>query len=156
MTVKADFVNPIYQAATDVLRSMLNLEISRKELKTSKELISGSEANVSIGVTGDLSGSILFSFKKEMALNMVETMSGMEVEELDKFVTSALGEIANIISGNAATLLKEKNYDCDIVPPQIIIGKNESLSMATENSLVIPLETDMGEFEINLAIWEQK
>ena len=154
MIMKADFVNPIYQAATEVLSTMLNLDVNRKGLKTSEELISGNEANVSIGVTGELSGTILFSFKKEMVLAMVEAMSGMEVKELDKFVVSAIGEIANIISGNAATLLKEENYDCDIVPPQIIIGKNKSLSMATDKSLVIPLETDMGEFEINLAIWE--
>ncbi|WP_089759053.1 chemotaxis protein CheX [Halarsenatibacter silvermanii] len=154
--MKADFVNPIYEATTDVLQSMLELDVKRGELKTSEELISGNEANVAIGVTGDLSGSILFSFSRDMALSMVESMAGMEVNELDKFVTSALGEVANIISGNAATFLNQQDYDCDIVPPRVIIGENQSLSMATDSVLVIPLKTDMGEFEINLAIWSNK
>ncbi len=154
--MKAEFVNPIYQAARDVLKTMMDLDVERGDLKKHDELISGNEANVAIGVTGDLSGSILFSFDKEMAFTMVESMSGMEVDELDKFVTSALGEIANIISGNAATFLQENDYDCDIVPPRVVIGENKSLSMATDKSLVIPLESEMGEFEINLAIWSNK
>ena len=154
--MKAEFVNPIYQAARDVLKTMMDLDVERGDLKKHDELISGNEANVAIGVTGDLSGSILFSFDKEMTFTMVESMSGMEVDELDKFVTSALGEIANIISGNAATFLQENDYDCDIVPPRVVIGENKSLSMATDKSLVIPLESEMGEFEINLAIWSNK
>lgn len=154
--MKAEFVNPIYQAAREVLKTMMDLEVERGDLKKHDELISGNEANVAIGVTGDLSGSILFSFDKEMAFTMVESMSGMEVNELDKFVTSALGEIANIISGNAATFLQENDYNCDIVPPRVIIGENKSLSMATDKSLVIPLESEMGDFEINLAIWSNK
>ncbi len=151
--MKAEFVNPIYRAASDVLKSMLELDVKRGNLARGDELISGNEANVAIGVTGDLSGSILFSFDRDMAISMVESMSGMEVDELDKFVTSALGEVANIISGNAATFLQNEGYDCDIVPPRVIIGENKSLSMATDTVLIIPLHTEMGEFDINLAIW---
>jgi len=154
--MKAEFVNPIYKATSDVLKSMMDLDVKRGDLQKTDELISGSEANVSIGLTGDLSGSILFSFDREMALSMVESMSGMEVDELDKFVTSALGEVANIISGNAATSLQEEDYDCDIVPPRVVVGENKSLSMATDTVLIIPLETEMGDFEINLAIWSNK
>ena len=62
-----------------------------------------SEANVVIGVTGDLRGSLLYSFPKQMALDMVSIMAGMSMTKLDAFVSSALGEVANIISGNAVT-----------------------------------------------------
>ena len=35
----------------------------------------------------------------------------------DELGLSALGEIANIITGNAATNLAQLGYDCDISPP---------------------------------------
>ncbi|UTW68872.1 chemotaxis protein CheC [Anaerobacillus sp. HL2] len=56
-----------------------------------------------------------------MTLTMVKTMCGMEVTEVDMFVSSALGEVVNIISGNALTKLTEKGMVCDILPPKIIV-----------------------------------
>ncbi len=36
---------------------------------------------------------------------------------MDEFVTSAISEIANIISGNVLTMLAESDLKCDILPP---------------------------------------
>ena len=155
--MRAEFVNPIYKATSDVLSTMLGLDVKRGDLRlVEDDAIIGSDANVIIGLTGSLNGSIQYSFSEEMTLEMVRIMSGMEMDEIDKFVSSAVGEIANIISGNATTYLAEQDFDCDIVSPQIMIGKNKSFSMATEQALVIPLETEIGEFEINLSVKESE
>ena len=69
---------------------------------------------------------------------------------------SALGEVANIISGNAMTYLNSENYRCDISPPHVMFGTSQSLSMATDVALVIPMLTSIGEFEINVALRETK
>lgn len=153
--MKAEYINPFYKATTDVLSSMLDLEPERGELGVVEDLVSGGRANVLIGVTGGLSGTIMYSFPEDMTFEIVKIMSGMEVDKLDSFVTSALGEVANIISGNAVTYLNQENYNCDIVPPQVMIGENQSMSMAADKALVLPLKTDIGKFEINLSIKEQ-
>jgi len=44
-------------------------------------------------------------------------MSGMEFDAVDEFVTSAVSEIANIISGNVLTMLAGEDLTCDILPP---------------------------------------
>ena len=87
-----------------------------------------------------------------MALEMVRIMAGMEMKELDAFVTSAMGEMANIISGNALTRLFEHNYRCDIVPPQVMIGTGQSLSMATPSAIVLQLQTAIGNFEVSISL----
>ena len=51
-------------------------------------MINSKDANVSLGVTGDLKGSILFRFTKAMTLEMVKIMAGMEMDEIDVFVSS--------------------------------------------------------------------
>lgn len=154
--MKVEYINPFYLATQDVFNRMLDVDIERGKLKVVEEMVAGREANVLIGMAGDLSGSVLYSFPKVMALEMVKILSGMEMEELDVFVTSALGEIANIISGNAAMYLEKANYICHIVPPQIIIGENKSISMATPQAIVLPLKTRIGEFEINISIKENR
>ncbi len=153
--MKAEFVNPFFKATNDVFNSMLDIEPMRGELGVVEDIVSGGKANVMIGVTGSLSGTVMYSFPEDMTLEIVKIMSGMEMDKLDSFVTSALGEVANIISGNAMNYLNQGDYECDIVPPQVIIGENQSISMATEKALTLPLMTDIGDFEINISIKEK-
>lgn len=152
--MKVEYINPFYKATLDVFKIMLDLEIERGPMGVVEDLIPGKDASAIIGITGDLSGSIMYSFPKDMVLEMVRIMSGMELNKLDSFVSSALGEMANIISGNAVTGLLVNKYSCDIVPPQVLIGEISSLSMATEKALVLPIITAIGEFDITISLKE--
>ena len=148
--MKAEYINSFFTAANDVFKLMLDLEVKRGELSVVEGLASSKDANILLGVTGDVSGNIFFSFTKDMTLKMVKIMAGMEIEEIDVFVSSALGEVANIIGGNAVTNLSNHNYNCDITPPQIIVGEYKSMSMVNQKSIVIPMETEIGEFTISI------
>ena len=142
--MKADYVNPFFMSTKEVFRLMLGLDVIRGDLRILEDMVPSKEANALLGVTGDLQGSVLFSYPREMALEMVRIMSGMDMHEIDSFVSSALGEVANIISGNAVTKLTESRLTCDIVPPQVFVGEYKSLSMATGRALLIPLRTSIG------------
>ncbi len=150
--MRAEHINPFYRATRDVFQVMLRLETTRQALRAVEELAPVHEVNVVIGVTGDLKGSLLYSFPKNMALAMVHIMSGMEVQKLDAFVTSALAEVANIISGNAATYFSQDNLTCNIAPPQVLVGESGTLAMATDKAVVLPLQTDVGTFEITISL----
>lgn len=152
--MKAEYVNSFYKATQDVFRLMLDTEVEKGDLKAVEGMVFSKDANVMLGVTGDLKGTILFSFTNDMTLEMVKIMSGMEIKEIDNFVSSALGEVANIIGGNAVTNLTTYNYICDITPPQIIIGEYKSLSMANKRALLMPLKTSIGEFDVNVFLAE--
>jgi chemotaxis protein CheX len=154
--MKAQYINSFYKAVLDVFKLMLDINPEREELAVVDDMITGNEANVMIGITGDLAGSVLFGFTKDMTLEMVKIMSGMEMKKLDSFVSSALGEVVNIISGNAVTNLSKEGYTCDISPPQVIIGENRSISMATEKALTLPIKTEIGKFEINISVRENQ
>jgi len=152
--LKAEYINSFYTATQDVFKLMLDLNPTRGEIRVVEDMILRKDANVVIGVTGDLKGSIFFSFPKDMALEMVKIMSGMELDEIDSFVSSALGEIANIIGGNALTLLSKNNIVCDLVPPQIYVGEYKSFSMANDKALLLTLSTEIGDFEICIFLTE--
>ena len=154
--MKAEYVNPFYKATCDVFELMLSLNPKRGSLKAVEEMVNTKEASVVLGVTGDLKGTIIYSFPKDMALEMVKIMSGIEMDDIDNFVSSALGEVGNIISGNALTLLAKNNYKCDITPPQILVGTYKTFSAANEKSLLLTLITEIGEFDINMLLKENK
>lgn len=152
--MKSEYVNSFYKATKNVFQLLVDMEPQRGDLKVVTNFSSNKDANVELGVKGDLKGTILFSFPKNMTLEMVKIMSGMEMDKIDNFASSALGEIANIIGGNALTLLAEHNYTCDIEPPQIFVGDYKSLAAENGKALQMPLSTPIGEFEITIFLKE--
>lgn len=152
--MKAQYVNPFYQATIDVFKLMLDLEINRCKTNPLQQMLDKKEVGVVIDITGDLTGSILYRFPESMILEMVKIMSGMEMEALDSFVTSALGEVSNIISGNAVSKLSKENYQCDIKSPRIIVDDERPVALESMGALKIPLETAIGELQIQIALKE--
>ncbi|GAB6180432.1 chemotaxis protein CheX [Desulfotomaculum defluvii] len=153
--MKAEYVNSFFQATIDVFALMLDLKVERGALRLLEDMIPSKDASVLLGMTGDIKGTVLFNFPKDMSLEMVKIMSGMEMNEIDSFVSSAIGEVANIIGGNAVTNLAANNYICDIVTPQVFVGEYKSLSLAKEKALLLPLKTTIGEFDIVLFLKEK-
>jgi len=112
--------NPFLDATKSVFKSMLDMDID--PLPSDAKVKQEENVRVEIALVGDLSGTVVYNFPKSTTLNIVKTLSGMESDSLDDFATSMLGEMANIISGNAATSLSGANCKCDIRPPQITIS----------------------------------
>lgn len=152
--MKAEYVNAFYKATQEVFKLMLDVVPEKKNLSVLEDLASSKDASVLLGVTGDLKGSVLFSMSKDTALEMIRIMSGIQLESLDTFASSALGEVANIIGGNAATILSQNECICDIVPPQIFVGSYRSYSTATRQTLLLSLDTDIGPIDVSLALKE--
>lgn len=112
-----NFYSSFVEATKNVFMLMLDIN-NFENCPVDSESFSG-DLNISIGVTGDLVGEVVYKFSSETSLNIVKIMSGMEFEFIDEFVTSAISEIANIISGNVLTELSKGDTICDILPPVI-------------------------------------
>lgn len=115
--------NPFLEATCNVFQVMLDLSVISDDPVS--EFQYPEEVKISIGVIGDLTGEVIYRFPHETSLNMVAILSGMEMDKVDDFVTSAISEIANIISGNVLTILSESDYQCDILPPVLSKGNTD-------------------------------
>ncbi len=112
-------IDNLYKAFVDATHNVFNLMLDLTDIhdRPANEFTCDDEIDIAIPVVGDLSGEVVYRFPVTTSLNMVNIMSGMQVEEVDAFVTSAISEIANIISGNVLMTLSENALTCDILPP---------------------------------------
>ena len=154
--MRAEYVNSFYKAIKEVFELMIDIVPQRSNMRMVDSLVSNKDANVILEVKGNLQGTILFSFPQDMILKMMKIMSGMDMDKIDSFASSALGEVANIIGGNALTNLAEQNYICDIAPPQIFVGEHKALSIVDEKALQLTLTTPIGEFDITISLNENQ
>ena len=104
-------------SALDVMETMSGLSRKEAEEHAAHTYQAQGEVFVEIGLLGDLKGSVVFGFSRELALNLVRAMTMMELNEVDELVQSALFELTNISCGNAASALTRRGLRCDITPP---------------------------------------
>lgn len=109
----------LYKALVDATHNVLKLMLNVTEIsdRPAVDFSCDDEVDIAIGIVGDFQGEVIYRFPVATSLNMVNIMSGMQFEEVDVFVTSAVSEIANIISGNVLTALSVDDVKCDILPP---------------------------------------
>lgn len=155
--MKADLLAPFTNAACQTFKLLLDVD-ALAEAAQDREEDAGrnSQVEVAIGITGDLTGEVLYRFPADTTLEIVKTMSGMEFSEIDEFVTSALGEIANIISGNAVTDLSQMEIICDILPPEILGDGTLRPADETTYAFNSKINTSIGVIEVLLKVKANK
>ena len=67
---------------------------------------------------------------------------------------SGIAEMANVITGTATLKLSEVGFPAQIAPPVVIIGDQVILSTLDLAAIVVPLKTEYGEIEVNIALKE--
>lgn len=144
--------SPFTKATSDVLKMMLDLDAQASEPKVLDHLEAVDEAfGIVIGLTGDFSGNVLYRFPKATMLGMVEIMSGMAMDQVDDFVKSAIGEIANIISGNALIDLSASQVKCDILPPRFVEDGN-GITLDGKPIISSVIQTSLGNIGLDIQV----
>jgi chemotaxis protein CheX len=80
-------------------------------------------------------------------------MFGEEMTEVNDEIADAVGELTNMISGQARKNLEEigKKYQAAI--PSVVTGKSHKLESMTKGpQIAIPFKTDFGSFTIEVSL----
>jgi len=152
--MKAEFVNPFASAVLMVFQKEFGMNVMRDSLALYQGPLKGADVNTIIGVTGQLEGQVIYTFEERVALRIASALMGETVEELDELAKSAVAELGNIITGNAAIGLSENGYNCILTPPTLLTGKELIVTTFTP-VLNIPFSTDFGSVTVHVALRER-
>lgn len=140
------YLDLLANSVLEVMESMAGLDRGSARLHAADTILPEGDTFVRIGLVGDWKGEVCLGFSKELALNLLQAMTGMELTESDELVQSALCELTNISCGNAATVLVRRGMRCDITTPT---ASGQASGGAGESNLCI--DTALGRLEIGLS-----
>jgi len=154
--MRIEYINPFIEASLDILNEVLKTSVKRNELYLKKLGDSMKGVAVVIGVTGNVSGRIVFDMTEDAAIKIASRMNEESFNSFNDMVKSTIGELANMITGRSVTRLEQENLSFNFTPPTIITGENIRIyEFSDMEALIIPLETDFGIVEINIAFKEK-
>jgi len=145
----AEIAKPFVQATKHVLTTMAMIEPTPGKPYVKKNATAAGDVSAVVGLTGDKSGSISISFSKKCAVSIVKNMLGDDIQDIVQDTKDAVGEITNMISGQARAGLAQMGLAMQASTPTIIFGDNHSISHVTSGSVVaIPFSTPHGDFTV--------
>lgn len=151
--MKVEFINPFITAAINVLDQLVGGEIEHGQLAVRTAIFTTQQVSIAVGVSGQVKGQVIYGLSQVTATKIASAMMGQTTVAFDEMVASAVSELGNMISGNAATLLSDSGFECDITPPTLIRGINVEIGTQTP-ALVVLLYTRCGKIDINVALTE--
>lgn len=151
--MKAEYINPFLESANIVLHQVVNVKPTTGKLGIKDVKFVENHIWIQIGVSGQMSGDVVFGLHETVALRLVSAMmGGFAVTEMDEMGKSAISELGNMISGNASTILFNHGVKVDITPPKLIESA-EIAGFQPRKALTIPLMMDdIGQLDIQVLI----
>ncbi len=146
------YINPFITAVQNIFNTMIDVPFKLGKPSLKKDRIPSYEISSIIGLSGGVTGCVVINLSEPIALQLVSSLLGEEVTELNEDCTDAIGEIANMIAGNAKTDFPSEETSISV--PSVIMGKHKVSYPSGLPIITIPLETEKGELIIEVAISE--
>jgi chemotaxis protein CheX len=135
-------IDPFVDAVINVLTTMaFTTPRTGQAFERSHKRASEAKGDVTaiIGMTGQINGSMAVSFSERAILQIVSNMFGEACKEIDDDIHDAVGELCNMISGDARRALEGKGISIQAAIPTVVSGRGHRITHAVSGpSTVIP------------------
>jgi len=155
--INAKYVSPFIEAAVNVIKQIADIEVRRGHLSYKNQPEPSHSVSIIIGVYGFLTGQVVYSMKSEVSEKLVAQMlQGKSPQEQKILYVDTLGELANMITGNATAILNtRKDMELHITTPAIASGENLSINLVPQPTIVLGLYCQYGPVEVSVALEEK-
>jgi chemotaxis protein CheX len=149
------YIQAFIDVTNNVFKELLHtdIEVQRPYFSDQTSFPSWDVSGV-IGITGEASGALVISMKKDVAMKITGTLTGTDHNKFDEEVTDSVGEIINIIAGNVKHNF-EQEFRLVISLPTVICGSNHTIQWPYVNTRIIciPFKVFYGDsFYLSVAI----
>ncbi|NCO65622.1 MAG: hypothetical protein AUK32_05025 [Candidatus Aquicultor secundus] len=153
--LNVELAKPFVDAAFGFLHLEVGLQVKTEPSAATTTQGTSQEINIIIGITGSVSGQMIYSMSLNTAKSIAGMMLGRQIDSLDRTAQSALCELGNMISGMAITRFDEAHSNVALTPPSLVAGKNIFISILKLGCMRVSLVSELGTVDVTIALEEK-
>lgn len=153
-TMKMQYITPFVTSTMKTLKSMLNCAAEQgtpfmKETTQPQFDVAGVAS-----LSGIVEGTVVLSLSRKAAIEAVNATMAEPPKDANPYVADVIGELTNIIVGNAQQELD--HFKLKVGLPTVLIGRSQCVEFpANVLPLCVPLETDWGPISLEVGYTER-
>jgi chemotaxis protein CheX len=149
--MKVEIINSFLEATVSVIKTMASVDLTPGKPFIKKGSISTGDISGIVGMAGESEGSLSLSFSKGCILYIVSSMFGEPINAINEEVKDAVGELTNMISGDARRRLETAGIVYQGAIPSVITGPGHEIRHVTKEPIIsIPFDSANGGFHLEL------
>lgn len=151
--INVDYINPFIEATTHTFTTMCKITPTRGRIFLKGEGEEPYGISCILGLGGEATGAIVLNFPETVATRMVGRFVGEEFSSLNAGVVDGVGELTNIIAGDAKNRLVQKGYKFEIGLPKIVTGRSYiTVQNRSLPCLVVTFASEIGKFSMEVSL----
>lgn len=151
--MKVEYINPFIEATVYVFRTMANANPVRGPVKLERGAFPSHDVSAIIGLSGETRGSLVLSMPRSVASRLVGQMLPPGSTLTDRDIADGVGEMANIISGNAKKQFSEMGYKVFISIPTVVVGHSQMIWRSEDMPRVsVAFTSEVGGFTVDVSL----
>jgi chemotaxis protein CheX len=150
--MRIELIQPFINAADAVLAEMLRSPAQIASVTMEAEVYRRQGIAATIAIRGDIEGRVIFDLEPDTALRVAGVLAGGEVEPSEELARETVCELANVVIGNAVTLLNDQGFSYKVFPPLLHTAETGYAGDSTSEALVICFNTPSGKVYLNIAM----
>lgn len=150
------FINPFIMSVRKVFQTMLATEVKvGKPTVITANHEGTADVSAVIGLSGDAVGCVILSLPMQTGEAAASKFAGMTLTREHPDFADALGELANMVAGQAKAQLDGMNVSISL--PSVIVGPDHVVSQSRQwPRLHLPCESPLGMFIVEVAMIIEK
>lgn len=149
ISMETKYIKPFLTAAQKVFDTMIDVPFVLGKPVVKNNLHPHKISGI-IGLSGSVTGCVVLGLDEGIALELASALFGEDFTEINEDCTDAIGEITNMIAGNAKTDFPGENNN--ITVPTVAVGKHKLSYPKGMPIISIPCKAGEGELTISIAI----
>ncbi|MEN6492969.1 MAG: chemotaxis protein CheX [Thermoguttaceae bacterium] len=152
--MKVEYITPFMSSVTKVFQTMLACELTFGRPYVRDGVQPSRDVSGIIGLTGKARGTVVLSLEREAAICAAEALLGERPAGINSDVTDAIGELTNVVSGNAKAQLEQLALSVSL--PTVITGKSHCIEFPRDiKPVVIPCHCKWGDVDLLVGLDER-
>ncbi len=152
--MKVEYINPFIAATANVFDTMVGTELHRGSPSLKDGFQPGHEVSAVIGLSGKAKGTVVLSVDREVAIQVAAALLQELPSELNADVADAMGEMANMIAGQAKAQLEHLALSLSL--PTVVTGKGHCIDFPRNAMRIsIPFSCAWGSLDLEVALTEE-
>lgn len=151
--MKAEFVNPFLEAAALVFKQMLGVDMIRGKTAIKTTPAPSHDIAILINITGKVNGQVIYSLNFDAVQKIVrKLMPGISDAGINTEFKDVLGELSNMITGNALNIFLKNDQDLDVTVPVVVDTRITKAEFKNQTTLGLNMYSDYGLLEVNICM----
>jgi chemotaxis protein CheX len=150
--MRMELIQPFIGSLDAVLAEMMKMPAKIVDLTMEEDGYRRKGTAAVVTFQGEIEGRIILDMEPSAAAQVAEFLAGGEVDPSAGLVSEAVSELANMVIGNAVTLLNDRGFQFKVFPPELLSEEQCEKAGHDSEATILCFETPRGSVYLNIAM----